>query len=335
MDFYIRSIASISPFSHPAESPFNNAVVCADPDLGPAVDPKLTRRMSHIIKMGLASALQALNEAKLQQPDAVITGTAYGCLDDTGVFLKKQVQQNETMLTPTSFIQSTHNTVGGQIGLLLHCHAYNNTFVHRGFSFEHALHDTMMMLEEGQAENILTGAVDELTPFSHAILERFGLFKNIASGAEPSKGTIAGEGAAFFVISNKPSGVDYAILKKVTTLFKPAIEVVQDQIQQVLQEHSIAAKDIDFILTGKNGDEKTDRIYDKVLLPLFEGKTMAGFKNESGEFPTAPAIGLYKAAAIIKQKQQQMDAVSDPVKWLLFYNHYQNIHHSIYLLKAC
>jgi 3-oxoacyl-(acyl-carrier-protein) synthase len=335
MDFFIRSIASISPFSHPAESPYGNAVVCADPDLSHTIDPKLTRRMSHIIKMGLAAALQALNEAGLQQPDAVITGTAYGCLDDTGVFLKKQVQQNETMLTPTSFIQSTHNTVGGQIGLMLHCHAYNNTFVHRGFSFEHALHDAMMLLEEGNTNHVLAGAVDELTPFSHAILERFGLFKQKTGDAATAKGTIAGEGAAFFVISNQPAADNYASIKNVTTLFKPSIQSVQETIQKILQENELTPGDIDIVINGKNGDEKTDAIYDEVLNPLFEGKTMISFKNESGEYPTASAIGLYKAAAILKQKPVTLTIGEEPSKWLVLYNHYQNIHHSVYLLRAC
>jgi 3-oxoacyl-(acyl-carrier-protein) synthase len=292
--------------------------------------------MSHIIKMGLAAALQALKEANLQQPDAVITGTAYGCLDDTGVFLKKQVQQNETMLTPTSFIQSTHNTVGGQIGLMLHCHAYNNTFVHRGFSFEHALHDTMMLLEEGNANNVLAGGVDELTAFSHAILNRFGIFKQPMNGTSTGKGTIAGEGAAFFVISNQPSSENYAVLKNVNTLFKPSIQSVQDNIQMILDENGITRNDIGIVITGKNGDEKTDAVYDEVLQPLFKGTTMISFKNESGEYPTASAIGLYKAVAILKQKQPAILSFGEePVQWLLLYNHYQNIHHSIYLLRAC
>ena len=91
MNFYIKSVASISPFSHPADSPYSNAIICADPDLSSVIDPKLTRRMSHVIKMGIGAALQAIEGANIIQPDAIITGTAYGCLDDTGVFLKKQV----------------------------------------------------------------------------------------------------------------------------------------------------------------------------------------------------------------------------------------------------
>ena len=55
------------------------------------------------------------------------------------VFLRKMIEFEEKMLSPTAFIQSTHNTVGAQIALLLKCHHYNNTIVHRAFSFENAL----------------------------------------------------------------------------------------------------------------------------------------------------------------------------------------------------
>ena len=51
---------------------------------------------------------------------------------------------------------------------------------------------------------------DEITDYSHAILSRFGLYKdqldsNLDLYKENSKGTIAGEGASFFVLSNESS----------------------------------------------------------------------------------------------------------------------------------
>src|SRR4029079_11207934 len=92
-----------------------NRLSCVEPDYKTIIDIKLIRRMSRIIKMGVAAGIECLNEAGISVPDAITTGTAYGCLEDTGVFLSKMVEQNEELLTPTSFIQSTHNTVGAQI----------------------------------------------------------------------------------------------------------------------------------------------------------------------------------------------------------------------------
>lgn len=46
------------------------------------------------------------------------------------------MDNREQMLNPTAFIQSTFNTVGAQLALLLKIHAYNVTYVHRGLSLK-------------------------------------------------------------------------------------------------------------------------------------------------------------------------------------------------------
>ena len=182
---FIRATGNISPqktFGHP---PFltkavefsGNRLSCTEPEYKNIIDVKLIRRMSRIIRMGVAAATECLHEAGVVKPDAIVTGTAYGCLDDTGSFITRMVEFNEELLTPTAFIQSTHNTIGAQIGLMLQCNNYNNAFVHRGFSFESALMDAMMLLKENAAQNVLVGAVDEITTISHTILNRMGLYK--------------------------------------------------------------------------------------------------------------------------------------------------------------
>src|SRR5438105_1957800 len=126
---YIRSAGNISPQKTFGNIPFLDEVVayegnrlnCITPDYKEIIDPKLIRRMSRVIKMGVASAMACLQDAGVTNPDAIITGTAYGCLEDTGIFLSKMVERGEELLTPTSFIQSTHNTIAAQVALLLHC----------------------------------------------------------------------------------------------------------------------------------------------------------------------------------------------------------------------
>ena len=182
---YIRATGNISPQKTFGHLPFltepveytGNRLACIEPDYKEFIDVKQIRRMSRIIRMGVAAAMECLQEAGVKVPDAIVTGTAYGCLEDTGLFLTKMVEFNEELLTPTAFIQSTHNTIGAQIGLMLQCNNYNNAFVHRGFSFESALLDGMMLLKEKEATNVLVGAVDEITNISHTILSRMGLYK--------------------------------------------------------------------------------------------------------------------------------------------------------------
>jgi 3-oxoacyl-[acyl-carrier-protein] synthase II len=352
MKIYIRATGNISPqktFGHPPllqelVVQQGNRMRCAEPDYSAFIDVKMIRRMSRIIKMGVAAAMECLQEAGVTNPDAIVTGTAYGCLEDTGIFLKKMVQQNEEMLTPTSFIQSTHNTIGAQIALLLQCHQYNNTFVHRGFSFESALLDAMMLLEENNAANVLVGAVDEITDISHAILSRFGLYKkeNIINAdlyKISSRGSIAGEGAVFFLLNHKPAENNHAVMDGLHTFYKPAgINEIEEEIASFLCSRSCTGNDIDLIITGKNGDLTGDAIYQQLAKTSFKNKPTIPYKNLCGEYPTSTAFALWLAASVVRDGSIPVElnvSVPKKIKRVLIYSHYQNIHHSLLLVSAC
>jgi 3-oxoacyl-(acyl-carrier-protein) synthase len=359
---YIRATGNISPQKTFGHQPLvdvvaynGNRLACIEPDYKDFIDPKQIRRMSRIIRMGVAAAMECLQEAELKVPDAIVTGTAYGCLEDTNSFLSKMVEFNEELLTPTSFIQSTHNTIGAQIGLMLQCNNYNNAFVHRGFSFESALLDGMMLIKENEATNVLVGAIDEITNSSHTILNRLGLYKQgpvsnldiyktippIAIGAIGTKGTIAGEGAAFFLIANVPSSTDYAKLEGLHTFYKPeGITEIEKQINSFLERQSISMNEIDLIITGKNGDASSDEVYDQLNKTVFSNKDFINYKYLCGEYPTAASFAMWLAAIIIKAGKLPpilSSAVSPEKKInrILIYNNYQGIHHSLSLLSAC
>lgn len=188
MELYINSISS----SH------------SDLDLKILIpDANMRRRMSPIVKMGVATAIECLRKSPINPVDAIITATGLGCLTDSEKFLKSIIENDEHLLNPTPFIQSTFNTIGGQIAVLTSNHGYNMTYSHRETSFESALLDTVLLLNE-ETENILVGAADEMTPTQIKIMERLGAFKNEIA---------PNEGAHFFVISKKPAETCIAILE--------------------------------------------------------------------------------------------------------------------------
>lgn len=351
---YIRATGNISPQQTFGDVPFLESIVehtgtmlhCTEPDYKNHIDPKMIRRMSRIIRMGVAAASACLKEAGIQAPDAIITGTAYGCLQDTDIFLSKMVEQNEELLTPTAFIQSTHNTIGAQIGLMIKSNNYNNAFVHRGFSFESALLDGIMLLMENPASNALVGAVDEITVNSHEILRRFGLYKqepvsNLELLKASSKGTMAGEGAAFFLLANAASDNDYAQLNGLHTFYKPSgIEEIENEINGFLTAHKLSINEIDLVVTGRNGDINNDSIYDKLEHGIFNNSMLANFKNLCGEYPTATAFALWMAAKVLQTGGlPALPGLKQPaakkINHILIYNHYQQKHHSLLLVSAC
>jgi 3-oxoacyl-[acyl-carrier-protein] synthase II len=354
MSIYLRSSACISPQKTFGEKEFLTGVVeyngmrlkAIEPDYAVFIDPKLIRRMSHIIKMGVAAGQECLNQAAVEMPGAIITGTAYGCLEDTVSFLTRMIELNEELLPPTAFIQSTHNTVAAQIALMLKCHNYNNTFVHRGISFESALLDALMLLKENEVDNILVGGIDELTDDSYTILRRLGLFRrspvsNLSLFESGAKGSIGGEGAAFFLLTDQPSADNQAELIGMQTFYKPADTFeIEKKIAFFLKRHEMQIEDIDLIITGKNGDLKNDELYQKLDISIFKHSHLANYKHLSGEYATSSSFALWLASAIIKKGSvpdvvKETIAVTKSPKRILVYNNYLNLYHSLMLVSAC
>lgn len=350
MGAYINGMGNISPQATYGDLDFlssptfyTDRLTCIEPDYTAWIDQKLLRRMSRIIRMGMASALYALKEAQLQKPDAIITGTAFGCLEDTGMFLSKMISNEEQALNPTPFIQSTHNTIGSQVALLLQCLGYNQTYSQRAFSFENALLDGLMSVNDHQ--NVLVGGVDEMTALTHEIMSRFSLYrKETASSLDlynlQSKGIIQGEGAAYFVLSKHKSEHTYAEVKGVATFYKPeGIDQLQHKITQFLSQHSLTAKEIDLLLTGKNGDHETDQQYELVTERIFSETPTGVYKHLCGEYPTVNAFALWLSAKILKEKTVpatvlQNKTLNKPIGRILIYNQYLGDHHSFILVDA-
>ncbi len=168
-------------------------------------DAVMRRRMSRIVKQGVATAVACAGGVeRIADLDAIITATGWGCLADSERFLRLDCETQEQMLNPTPFIQSTFNTVGAQVALLGRNHGYNTTYVHRSRSFESALLDAMMRLEEGEASRVLVGAYDEQTPTQHHIMERMGCWRKARDG----------EGCAFVLLTAASSACTLAKLER-------------------------------------------------------------------------------------------------------------------------
>src|SRR5690606_33439210 len=112
------------------------------PDFSRWIPPMQLRRMSKCIRLGIGAAATCVElSGRPGYKGSVHVGTALGMLSDSELFLKTLLEREEQMLTPTAFIQSTHNTVAGTIALHFSSHGHNMTFADGGHSFENALWD--------------------------------------------------------------------------------------------------------------------------------------------------------------------------------------------------
>lgn len=152
----------------------------------------LRRRMSRVVKSGVAAGIESLLEfGDRAAVEAVVTATGLGCIADSEKFLDSLIANEERMLNPTPFIQSTFNTVGAQIALLRELHCYNTTYANRWTSFENALTDAALRIGAGLSQAVLVGAFDETTPSAGIILQRLGVAQQGGWG----------ESSVFFVLT--------------------------------------------------------------------------------------------------------------------------------------
>ncbi len=255
------------------------------PDYKDFVPPALIRRMSEILRMSVACSNLVLKDAGIKQPDAIITGTGLGCLYDTEKFLNNAITIEGGLLPPTSFIQSTHNTIAGQISLVLGNHQYNMTHTQNSLSFEHALLDAMLMLDEDNG-NILIGSADEVIDPLLPIAAYFKLNHFPLTS-----------GTSFYIISKNKNEKTLAVIEAChTTAFYSSLE---NEIKDFLSK--TGEQQIDFILNdGCNKDVS------RLIEALLPGKCIINYSEICGLYATNSAFALHLATDIICNKTKQV-----------------------------
>lgn len=308
------------------------------------IPPAMIRRMSRGIKMGIYAAQQALDEAQVSLPDAIITGTGLGCSEDSEKFLRNILDNDEEFLTPTSFIQSTHNTVAAQIALRLQCKGYNFTYVNRSISFESALLDALLQLQQAEENQLLVGGVDEVSDHTYRLLQLVEEIK-ASDTKETVKTSITpgvnyGEGATFFSLDTQRSASTYAKLLDVTIQHRLGDSGLSTFIRDFLTANALHASDVDTLLLGYNGDLQEDSYYATVEEILPHASPLY-YKHLSGQYDSCSAFGLAVAASILRNQRvpnslhwRENHAVQQP-QTILVYNQLKGKDHALILIQAC
>ncbi|HXS35832.1 MAG TPA: beta-ketoacyl synthase chain length factor, partial [Flavipsychrobacter sp.] len=300
MELYINGTGIISAQGNNSNNDFlasapsynTDQLLAIEPDYKDVIPPMQLRRMSKVVRMGIGASRICMQQAGLEKPDALSVGTALGCLNDTEQFLVKMIAQDEQMLTPTSFIQSTHNTVAGQIALLSGCHGHNITYVHRGHSFEHAVVNAQLYLNDHPGETILTGGIDELTEITKSLLQAGNVYrKTPATPRDITRsnflGSIGGEGAAFFLLSGEPAARSHLQIRDTFIFTTSEKKVALSKLNLFLERSGISISEIDLVMLGINGDERNRAFYEALQSRTFNKTSQATFKHLCGEYPTA------------------------------------------------
>lgn len=319
-----------------------------DTDYKKYIKPAAMRRMSQSVKMGITASSMALGAAGIENPDAIITGTGRGCRQDSEIFLEKILENDEAFLTPIKFIQSTHNTVGGQIALGLNCNAYNFTYAQDAVSFESALLDAQsLVMETSEPKNVLVGGIDELAKNGTELHKRLGHLKqeetssNLRILKSGTKGSQASEGATFFVLSNQKNAHSCAELCDIEIYNTASSEEMTQNIALFLSNNGLRPENMDAVVLGNNGDIEFDSFYEPLQNELFKNSLQLYYKHLAGEYHTVSAFGMWMACKVLHGKMVpesiKLNAVNPPkaIENILLYNQYRGKNHSLVLLSVC
>lgn len=288
------------------------------------------RRLSRFVRMGVVASMDCLQKSGVATPDGIAVGTGLGGEESAEKFLHSFIHHETQTLSPTPFFQSLPNNVSGQIALMLRNYSYNMTYSHRGFSFESALLDGLLLLSEmPQEAAILVGGLDEAAPYYHKALAAEGVAKRHYERVENSQlpGFVLSGGASFMVLSSTSTDPAAIRLRAVRTLRSPADSAEFSALcQEVLDAEGIAVADLSMLLSGRSGDRTADRKLKQVEEDLFADTPKRYFKNLCGEYHTASAFGVWYAVELLRQ----VDAPAGPV---LLINQYNDTNYSLILLS--
>ncbi len=128
---------------------------------GQMVSAAEARRMTPQMRQLVSAARQALQDAEIEQPDAIVCATQWGCMLQSMRFLQDMIDTHEKELKPTPFIQSTHNTVASLMAILTNNHGYNATYSQGKQSLACAMTDIRSQMALGRIHSALVLEFDE------------------------------------------------------------------------------------------------------------------------------------------------------------------------------
>jgi 3-oxoacyl-[acyl-carrier-protein] synthase II len=274
------------------------AFLVDDADLKDLIPPLVARRMCRPSKFAVAAAKLAVDEAGLREVSAyrvaVVISTSYGPSMITEKLIRQILQEGPEATSPALFTESVANAPAARVALALGARGANITITQRQAGALMALARGSVEVLSGRAEVALVGAVDEVTPLLHAILDRFGaLARPCGSRAELARpfdrqrnGFTVGEGCTMLTVEKEDAAVarDARILARVRMTgraFDPQAPptdwghdpgVLARALRSSLEEGHIPSTSIDGIVCGGSGSRSGDRLEALVIEESWGGR---------------------------------------------------------------
>ncbi len=193
------------------------AALVGERDTSRWVPPATARRISFPSKFAVSAARMALADAGLADTGAgpervgVYLATAFGPALSTEKLLRRILLEGPEAAQPFHFSECVANAPAAQLAIAVGARGPNVTLTQRESGPLLAVACGARAVREGIVDRALVGAVEEITPLLHALLDRFGALARaegpLAEMPRPfdrrRNGFLAGEGATFLVLERE------------------------------------------------------------------------------------------------------------------------------------
>lgn len=204
------------------------------------IPPLKARKLDRGSQFAVAAAGRSLAEASIDRGSVpaerigIALGCGFGGIANSAEFLTGYFQQGVAGLSPLLFPNTVANAPASNASIEYGIKGPNITFVQRFCSAESAILAACRFIEEGRADVMLAGGVDELTPLMMKGFAALGQLHSHASGF--------GEGSGMLVLERQDHAVARGAVIKATILriatlglLLPGLE--QQGIDRLLPEH--------------------------------------------------------------------------------------------------
>jgi 3-oxoacyl-[acyl-carrier-protein] synthase II len=296
------------------------------------LSPLVYRKMGRASRLCLVASMEAIRDAGLLIDDhnreriGVVVGTGYGNSGLTDEYFLSFMEGGAQGANPLLFADTVPNTPASHISLYHKLHGPLTTFCQNLISAELAIVYACQQLGSGQADWMLVGGVDELSPIA---VHAFSVLRGLNPFQDPvmGRGIVLGEGACVLILEKKEraegrGGQVYGEIKAYSMnsgitqpgRFEPGGKMMKKAVEDILPVGKAGNQGINLVGLSANFSRDLDPLEFQMLDEVF-GKDLASMalsplKYFTGEFAGMGTLRL--AALLLAMRDQIIPPTVDP-----------------------
>jgi 3-oxoacyl-[acyl-carrier-protein] synthase II len=286
--------------------------------------------MSPPSKLGVAAARMAAADAGLADDvggprTAVVLSTAFGAVHFTERMMRSVLLEGPETASPFLFTESVANAAAAQIAIASQAQGPNLTVVQREAGVLIAAGRGAAEVAAGRSDRALVGAVEEMPPLLHSLLDRFEALSRPDAQGEAARpfdrrrnGFVAAEGAVVLVLEAEDRARArgarvYARIRGSGAAFDPTAsrigwgrghEGLARALRAVLARVGLMPSNVRRIVSGASGSVAGDRLEARTLRSAWGGDALPPIvapKGVTGEYG-----GGFLAAAVLASSAREL-----------------------------